>query len=69
VRTAEIAETILKEAQVSDDQTKPEVPAADEAEGDENDVEAHRDKGIEDVGIEDVGIEDVGKDRGFDDVG
>jgi hypothetical protein len=67
VRTAEIAETILKEAQVSDDQTKPEVPAADEAA--EDDVEAHRDVGLDDVGLDDVGLDDVGKDRGLDDVG
>ena len=66
MRTAEIAETILKEAQVSDDQKKPEVPAADEA---EDDVEAHRDKGMDDVGQDDVGQDDVGRDRGFDDVG
>lgn len=51
---------------MSDDQTKPEVPAADEA---EDDVEAHRDKKMDDVGFDDVGFDDVGKDRGFDDVG
>jgi hypothetical protein len=66
VRTAEIAETILKEDQVSDDQTKAGLPAADEAEDDENDVVAHKD----DVGKDDVGKDDVGKDDvGKDDVG
>jgi hypothetical protein len=50
---------------VSDDQTKPELPAADEA---ENDVEAHRDKKMDDIAMDDIAMDDIAKDRGFDDI-